>query len=348
MSQLLPTVGRWSVLVAAAAVVAACSDSSTTPSRDLSPSVSSANQYPEFNGPSADAHIMHTRPWFAANGNAHGKPGGGGGGSNGITYHGGQVLLSGTNVVAVYWAASPIYNGAPAAGTHGAITSNVSPDASLVGYFLSHLGGSSYFNINSTYTNGTTAIQNVVRYTAYWANNSNVPSDGQSVSDAQIVAMLQSGFSSGALSYDPATVYAVFTAGTVNLGGGFGKQYCAYHTHGTVTVDNTSKTVLYAAMPYNYAYPSACTNGTAAPNSDPGADAEVNTLAHEIEETTTDLMGNAWYDFFGYENADKCAWNFGTTQNNGQGVWNITIGTKQFLVQQNWINASGGGCRQSW
>jgi len=106
--------------------------------------------------------------------------------------------------------------------------------------------------------------------------------------------------------------------------------------------------VLYAAMPYNYAYPSACTNGTAAPNSDPGADAEVNTLAHEIEETTTDLMGNAWYDFFGYENADKCAWNFGTTQNNGQGVWNITIGTKQFLVQQNWINASGGGCRQSW
>jgi hypothetical protein len=26
------------------------------------------------------------------------------------------------------------------------------------------------------------------------------------------------------------------------------------------------------------------------PERDPGADAEVNTLAHEIEETTTDLM----------------------------------------------------------
>ena len=71
MPQLLPSVGRWSVLVAAAAVVAACSDSSTTPSRGLAPSVSNADAspWPEFNGPSSNAHIMHTKPWFAANGN---------------------------------------------------------------------------------------------------------------------------------------------------------------------------------------------------------------------------------------------------------------------------------------
>jgi hypothetical protein len=116
-----------------------------------------------------------------------------------------------------------------------------------------------------------------------------------------------------------------------------------------VTVNGVNRTVLYAAMPYNYAYPSACTNGTAAPNGDPGADAEVNTLAHETEETTTDLMGNAWFDSRGYENADKCAWNFGTTSiaSNG-GVWNITVGGKNFLVQQNWVNAGSGGCAKSF
>ena len=44
-------------------------------------------------------------------------------------------------------------------------------------------------------------------------------------------------------------------------------------------------------------------------------------------------MGNAWYDTRGYENADKCTWNFGG---------------KHFLVQQNWINAGTGGCRLAW
>ena len=73
----------------------------------------------------------------------------------------------------------------------------------------------------------------------------------------------------------------------------------------------------------------------------------MNTLAHEIEETTTDMMGNAWFDNRGYENADKCAWNFGTTYTVG-GVWNITVSAKHFLVQQNWINAGSGGCLQSY
>jgi hypothetical protein len=214
---------------------------------------------------------------------------------------------------------------------------------------MRNLGGSSYFNINSTYTDGSgNPILNAVSYTQYWANNTNAPAGTTSISDAQMVAMLQSGFSTGKLTYDASTLYAIFTSGQVNLGGGFGTQYCAYHYHGTVTIGGSARNVLYAAMPYNQAYPGACTNGTAAPNGDAGADAEVNTLAHEIEETTTDMMGNAWFDTRGYENADKCAWNWGTTASNGTGIYNIIVGTKKFLVQQNWINAGSGGCTQSY
>lgn len=273
--------------------------------------------------------------------NAAGAKGGGG---TGIFYHGGPVLQSGTKVAAVYWASSPIFVSGPAAGTSGAGTA----DGSLVGHFLRNLGGSPYFNINSTYTNSAgTKIVNSVSYTQYWANNASVPANGASVSDAQMIGMLQSGFNSGALSYDVSTVYAIFSAGTVNLGGGFGTQYCAYHTHGTVTVGGVAKTVLYAAMPYNYAYPSACTSGLAAANgsADRGADYEVNTLAHEIEETTTDMMGNAWFDRRGYENADKCAWKWGTTYTTAAGgKANMNLGGKDFLVQQNWVNAGSGGC----
>ena len=108
-----------------------------------------------------------------------------------------------------------------------------------------------------------------------------------------MVALLQAGFNSGALTYDASTVYAIFTAGGVNLGGGFGTQYCAYHTTGTVTVNGAPHSVIYAAMPYNNSQPSACTAGTGAPNGDPGADYETTTLIHEIEESTTDYLGNA-------------------------------------------------------
>src|SRR6202043_3644447 len=151
----------------------------------------------------------------------------------GIYYHGGPLLTSATNVVAIYWAKSPVYNGGPAAGSAGP----GSGDGSLVGSFLAHLGGSRYFNINTTYYNGSgTHVANRVNYTHYWANNQySVPSAGANVSDAQMIAMLQYGLDHGYLTYDASTLYHIFSAGTVNLGGGFGTQYCAYHTSGTVT-----------------------------------------------------------------------------------------------------------------
>lgn len=339
-------------LCTAALILAACSENTSTPTRpNVSAAEPSANQYPEFNGPSANAHIMHTRQWFAQNpadNGAHSKPGGGGGGgtNNGIFYHGGPLLTSATNVAVVYWANDTIYRNGPAVGAVG----SGSNDQSLVGYFLNHLGPSSYFNINNTYYDGSgTHVTNQVNYTQYWTNNSyDVPANGESVSDSRMLSMLAYAFANTSLTYDPATLYIIMTAGTTNLGGGFGTQYCAYHGTGTVTVNGVARTVLYSAMPYTYAYPGACTSGYAAPNADPAADAEVNVIAHETEETTTDEQLNAWYDRRGYENADKCAWKWGTTQTNANGVFNITVGSKNFLVQENWVNASGGYCAQSY
>jgi hypothetical protein len=265
------------------------------------------------------------------------------GGNTGIFYHGGPILYT-TNVAAIYWASAPIYAGGPAAGSNN--SSGNAGDNSLVGTFLRTLGGSQYFNINTTYYDGSNVhVQNVVNYTQYWANNTSVPGAGATVTDAQMLSMLQAGFTSGKLTYDRNTLYNIFTAGTVNLGGGFGTQYCAYHGHGTITLNGASVTVLYSAMPYDYAYPSACTSGLKNPNADAGGDYEVNTLAHEIEETTTDQLGNAWYDTRGYENADKCAWTWGTTYATANGgVANMNIAGVDYLIQRNWVNSAGVGC----
>jgi hypothetical protein len=328
--------------IATVAAVAACSDNGSMPTESSAVAPNAAVSA-DGSAPSDNPHrnINATRP---AQLEAYRNAGKGGSGS-GIYYHGGPVLQSGTKVAAIYWAASTIYPGGPTPGTTGSGTQ----DGSLIGLFMRGLGGSPYFNINSTYTDGAGAkIVNSVTYTQFYANNSSVPANGASVSDAQIVSMLQAAFNSGALSYDASTLYNVFTAGTVNLGGGFGTQYCAYLTHGTVTIGGVARTVLYSAMPYDAAYPNSCASGLGSPNNDPGADAEVNTLAHEIEETTTDMMGNAWFDRRGYENADKCAWTWGTTYRTANGATaNMKIGGKDFLVQQNWTNAGAGGCRLS-
>ncbi len=80
-------------------------------------------------------------------------------------------------------------------------------------------------------------------------------------------------------------------------------------------------------------------------------------IAHELEEATTDPDLNAWYDRRGRENADKCAWTFGTELAAANGSkYNVVLpsnpsagqATMQFLIQQNWVNASGGYCAMSY
>jgi hypothetical protein len=71
----------------------------------------------------------------------------------------------------------------------------------------------------------------------------------------------------------------------------------------------------------------------------------VSVLAHEIDEAVTDPDLNAWYDATGYENADKCAWTYGTTYKATNGaVANVRIGTRDYLVQQNWKAGATQGC----
>jgi hypothetical protein len=79
-----------------------------------------------------------------------------------------------------------------------------------------------------------------------------------------------------------------------------------------------------------------------------GADGAASIIAHELEEAVTDPDLNAWYDNRGRENADKCAWTFGTTYSNGTGIANVNLGGKDYLIQRNWVNASGGYCSMSY
>ncbi len=324
---------RYVVLAGILVLAGACDDGSspTSPNNPAQPEITSDLQGTvQFDG---KVHIFPVRGRQA--------PPTAGQAGTGIFYHGGPIIPA-TRVQAIYWATKRVYGNGPAPGATGTGTQ----DGSLVGHFLRNLGGSPYFNINTTYTdtvNGGHRVQNSVSYTRFWADNTGVPpSDGTTVPNSAIIQEIVDGFNSGTLVYNASTLYVVFTAGRTNLGGGFGTEYCAYHSYFTFN----GRVVLFAAQPYNYAFPAACTAQAPSPNNAPAADAEVNTLAHEIEETTTDPRLNAWFDGRGFENADKCAWTFGQTYTTANGgIANMNLGGKNFLIQRNWINSGTGGCR---
>ena len=209
--------------LAGAAALAACSDNTIT---QQAPEAPVGTQLTPHLGV-APVRGLPAAPRFANNGNElnHGdaRPQGprGAASTTGISYHGGTVLTSQTKVAAVYWASTTIYPGGPTPGTTG----TGAGDGSNVGYFLRHIGGSPYFNINHTYYNASgTLVANIVNYTQFWANNSySVPSGTTSVSDNSMLSMLQYAFNNGKLTYDSGTLYTIFTSGSVNLGGGFGR-----------------------------------------------------------------------------------------------------------------------------
>ena len=306
----------------AALVLAACSSvSDDSNTRSMTPTDPSRS-VSEFN---SQRHEFRTKEFYA-------RPGGGGRGT-GITYHGGTVIAGPavTKVVAIYWAAGSIYASQPS-GTGGG-----SSDNSLIGKFLNHLGGSSYFNINTTYYNGSnTHVSNSVSYIDSTTDNY---SRGKSLSDSDIQAIVAS-----QNPRDTNGVYFVLTSADVTATSGFCTQYCGWHTHGTIG----GLDIKYSFVGNPDRCPSSCAAQSIGPNDNAGADGMASIISHELEEAVTDPDLNAWYDRQGAENADKCAWTFGSmsTASNGS-KYNMTLGSRNFLIQQNWVNSGNGFCAKS-
>jgi Phosphate-induced protein 1 conserved region len=246
---------------------------------------------------------------------------------NGISYHGGPIMTGTTNVYYIWygnWA---------------------SASQSILLNLASYIGGSPYFNINTTYTNGSGGhVSKSVHYNGSASDNY---SQGKSINDSGVQAIVNSAITSGKLPADAHGVYFVLTATDVKETSGFCNSYCGWHTRATIA--GTDVKFAFVGNPDTQC-PSACEEQTGvSPNGDPGADGMASVIAHELEESATDPDLNAWYDNRGEENADKCAWTFGTTKTAANGtLYNMTLGSRQYLIQQNWVNASGGYCALSF
>jgi Phosphate-induced protein 1 conserved region len=234
-----------------------------------------------------------------------------------VTYHNGPIM-TGTKHIYYIWYGNWAGNNA----------------ATVLNAFANGIGGSAYYNINSTYTQtGGAAVTN----SATFAGSTTVGyTYGTSLVDANIQSIVADAINSGAFPLDTNGVYFVLTSADVTEtsgSSGFCTSFCGWHSNGTIN----GATIKYSFVGNPDRCITSCAGQSTGPNGNAGADGMVSIVAHEFEETSTDPLGSSWYDLQGYENGDKCAWTWGTTSTAANGAkYNITLGGLQMLIQQNW------------
>jgi len=278
----------------------------------------------------------------AARGEAHGH-GGGGGGSINLSYHGGFNGIgveTRPRIYLVLWG-SQWNNNDP------------SGEAAILQNFYNGVGGSSWLNSVTQYCqglaggtifcngNGTPAGNQSGMLAGVWADNASAAPSSPTQSQLAGEAVKAAGHFGNTTATSNASVQYVIATATRNSSGGFGTQYCAYHSSTSSTVGQ----VAYTNLPYITDAGASCGanfNGL-------GPNAGITIVGgHEMAETISDQFpSTGWLDGSGAENGDKCAW-----ITSGQGASaNTTISTGTFPVQSLWSNAfnsGAGGCVLSY
>lgn len=212
----------------------------------------------------------------------------------------------------------------------------------LLGNLVKSLAGGSInstahvFNTNLGYFNSNAP-------TMTWPDviSNSIPATGTikngliQVSDANVAGYINSAISKSVISTGIKPIYVYIGANNTRLSSGFGTAYCGWHSIGTLGARNIP---FIAVQDFTKTYLGSCAAQTISPNNDAQLDAVASILVHEIDEAITDPDLSTWFDARGAENADKCAWTFGTTTLNSNGAkFNFTAGKSSYLIQRNWL-----------
>jgi Phosphate-induced protein 1 conserved region/Divergent InlB B-repeat domain len=246
----------------------------------------------------------------------------------GIDYHGGSVMVNPHDVYFIWY---------------GNWSGNSA--LSILPPFISGLDGSSYFNTNTSYTDG--GGHSIVNSVGLISQVFDSYSQGNVLSDQGLHAVVFNQLQSGALPTDPNGIYFVLSSADVDQKGSAGEfcvDFCGFHNHANLL----GADIKFAFVGNIDRCPSKCAAQIGSgPNGNPGADAMVNVMAHELNETVTDPDGNAWFDVNGLEVGDKCNFMFGPTFPANGAPADITLGGKNYLIQENWVNSGQGSCAMS-
>ena len=256
-----------------------------------------------------------------------------------MVYHDGPVVTGTPNVHLIWY------------GCWSADCGN--PDGFVAQLILTDLvrtlGSSPYFEINSTYPNGSGEAPSGALHYAL-SESDPFYSFGLDLTDADIREIVRDRIGAGHLPLDPTGIYLVLASPDVSsTATGFCSEIDTPPHHGSDE---------YFFVRYKYGFvgdPSRCPDieapqfvsfdGTLrpTPNGNLTADSMAAKVAHVLNTIVTNPYGDGWYDRFGLENADKCQGTFGETYITENGARaNIQLWIRDFLLPQNWVNDGGG------
>ncbi len=260
-------------------------------------------------------------------------------GSGDLLNHGGPVMTT-NKTYAIYWVPSGSSMPAGYQSTINQYFTDVAHDSGMSSNV--YASDTQYSSIQYSSTFGASLID-----TNAFPTSGNCPiySDVTvCLTDAQLITEINNVTTAQGWLRNGTNMFFIFTP--VGVGSCFDSSgsscaytsFCAYHGH-------TASNAIYANQPY--AKHSGCDEGQYPNGSAGGADPTINVVSHEHNEAITDPQLNAWYDAAGYENGDKCAWDFGTVSGPNGSEYNQTINGHHYFLQREYSN-DGHLCVQTY
>jgi uncharacterized repeat protein (TIGR01451 family) len=219
------------------------------------------------------------------------------------------------------------------------------------------LGSSQFHNLVTQYFGNNGTISNNVSFGGSWIDTGSYPHAGTTadpLGDSDIQTEVHNAVTTNGWTEDINHIVAVFTATGIHecMGGGSpctfssSNGFCAYHDHFT----DGSNDAIYAFMAFDnfvHAAGKTCVAGQTFgdndpnrgnyPNGDVNADAEINTLSHELTEAETDPHPNDTWTGPLSEIGDACNFNFAPRNDTGADVY---LNGHGYIMQQEYSNAA--------
>jgi len=232
-----------------------------------------------------------------------------------LLYHNGTIVQQ-PFIYQVFWAPNQLQNG----GQTGFSPNYINVNMALAAFYNSHGIGNittQYFEVmNGQYAypqNNGALVAAVIDQNPYPASGCNDPvTPGNCLTDAQVQAELlnviqaenwQVGLNSIFMVYTSSGEGSCFAGNSPQSGCAAPGGYCAYHSY-LVPNGNLNNAILYANIPYPPS--SGCFGNGTSPNNDVDADTAATAASHELTETITDPLIDAWYTAQGSEIGDLC------------------------------------------
>jgi hypothetical protein len=171
-----------------------------------------------------------------------------------------------------------------------------------------------------------------------------------------VEAVVSDNVTNFALPLDSNGIYLVFGSADVTVDG-FCTDSCEFHNQ--VNILGTNVSYAFVGNPERCPYRCASQfydagNLLPTPNGNLAADAMASWLAHDLSGIITNPRLDGWYInplIYGQrtlplvENSDLCEDQFGQTYATPNGARaNIHLGSRDYLIQQNWVNVDAGYC----